>query len=67
MLSLGIAGKQSLWKALRIASNEDHRLREYDFDLLLRRAEDQFELVEQERLRLVPRVFVVNSESHAKR
>jgi hypothetical protein len=58
MLSLGIAGKRSLWKALQIVSREDVRLREYDFETLLRRADDQFQAVEQERLRLASHVFI---------
>ena len=58
LLSVGIVGKRSLWKALQILSKEDSRLRKFDFDTLLHRADDQFQAVEEERLRLVPRVFV---------
>jgi hypothetical protein len=64
ILSLGIMGKRSLWRALAVVSKDDIRLGEYDFDTLLRRAEEQFELVEQERLRLAQQVFVCKIESH---
>lgn len=57
MLSLGIAGKRSLWKALQVISKEDIRLAKYDFNALLHRADDQFNAVEEERLRLAPEVF----------
>ncbi len=57
MLSLGIAGKRSLWKVLQIVSTEDSRLGKYDFEMMLRRADDQFQSVEQERLRLAAQVF----------
>jgi len=61
--SLGIIGKRSLWRELQVVSNEDTRLREYEFDTLLHRADDQFQAVEQERLRLAPQVFVSKSET----
>ena len=64
MLSVGIIGKRSLWKALQIVSKEDSRLLKFDFDTLLHRADDQFQSVEEERLRLVPRVFVSKVGSH---
>ena len=64
MLSLGIVGKRSLWKALQVVSTIDIRLREYDFDALLHRADEQFEAVEQERLRLAAEVFVCKIERH---
>lgn len=52
VLALGIAGKMSLWKSLQAASLRDPRLRPFPFDNLLARAEQQFEQVELERLRL---------------
>jgi hypothetical protein len=64
MLSLGITGKRSLWKALQVVAKEDIRLREYDFETLLQRAEDQFQTVERERLRLAPQVFVSKIGGH---
>jgi hypothetical protein len=57
MLSLGIAGKRSLWKVLQIVEKDDSRLRRYDFERLLQRAEDQLRIVEQHRLPLAQRVF----------
>jgi hypothetical protein len=61
MLSLGIAGKCSLWKALQVISPSDSRLREFDFIELLHRAENQFDTIERERLRLALRVLIPRS------
>ena len=62
MLSLGIAGKRSLWKALQVVSKADGRLNRFDFGTLLHRADDQFQSVEEERLRLAARVFARSNE-----
>jgi hypothetical protein len=62
MLSLGIAGKRSLWKALQVVARADRRLGKFDFESLLHRADDQFQLVEQERLQLASRVFATSNE-----
>jgi hypothetical protein len=62
MLSVGIAGKRSLWKALQVVSKEDGRLNRFDFGTLLHRADDQFQSVEEERLRLAARVFARSNE-----
>jgi hypothetical protein len=62
MLSIGIAGKRSLWKALQVVSKEDGRLNRFDFGTLLHRADDQFQSVEEERLRLAARVFARSNE-----
>jgi hypothetical protein len=66
MLSLGIAGKSSLWKALKIVTERDVRLRGYDFDTLLHRAHNQFQAVERLRVRLAPQVFSPTLESRPK-
>lgn len=52
LLALGIQGKQCLWKALQAAAELDARLREYDFPELIRRAQQQYEQVENQRLNL---------------
>jgi hypothetical protein len=57
MLSLGITGKRSLWKALQVISKEDIRMAEFDFNTLLHRADEQYQAVEQERLCLASQVF----------
>ena len=62
MLSVGIAGKRSLWKALQVVSKEDGRLNRFDFVTLLHRADDQFQSVEEERLRIAARVLVRRNE-----
>jgi hypothetical protein len=57
LLALGIQGKASLWKALQVASGRDDRLHEYDFESLIRRALDQYGVVENRRLKLAEAVF----------
>jgi hypothetical protein len=57
LLALGIHGKLCLWKALRAASCLNSRLREYDFAELIRRAEQQYENVESQRLDLAQTVL----------
>jgi hypothetical protein len=57
LLALGIHGKLCLWKALEVASKLDSRLREYNFTELKSRAEQQYDKVEGERLRLAETVL----------
>jgi hypothetical protein len=57
LLALGIFGKLSLWKALQAASSSDARLREYDFESLIRRAQQQYDDVESKRLNLAQTVL----------
>jgi hypothetical protein len=57
LLALGIRGKLCLWRALQVASQQDPRLRAFDYDELIRRAEGQYQQVEHERLDLADRVF----------
>lgn len=57
LLALGIQGKACLWKALQVVSNADGRLRDYDFESLIRRALDQYGVVEHRRLKLAENVF----------
>jgi hypothetical protein len=52
LLALGIQGKLSLWKALQAASSSDARLREYDFETLIDRAQQQYGAVENQRIKL---------------
>ena len=49
-LGLGIQGKLGLWRALSAASSQDAEIRKLDLTRLERRARDQFERVEAERL-----------------
>jgi hypothetical protein len=57
LLAVGIHGKQCLWKALQVASRLDSRLREYDFEVLDSRAQQQYDKVESERLNLAQTVL----------
>jgi hypothetical protein len=50
ILSLGIEGKLSLWRALEAASKQDVNLRKLDYEGLARRAQDQRDRVEELRL-----------------
>ncbi len=52
LLALGIHGKLCLWKALRVAAQQDPRLREFGFEELMSRAQQQYEQVESYRLKL---------------
>jgi hypothetical protein len=57
MLAVGIQGKLCLWKALQAASGLDSRLREYDLEDLVCRAEQQYEKVESQRLNIARTVL----------
>ena len=52
LLALGIHGKLILWKALHAASGLDSRLRQFDFEELVSRAQHQYDKVENHRLSL---------------
>ena len=49
-LEMGIHGKRSLWRALRVVAHKHPALRDVDLDLLERRAVDQHDRVEEWRL-----------------
>jgi hypothetical protein len=49
-LALGVAGKRALWVALQEIAGTEPRLREFDFDLLHRRAEEQLAGLERHRI-----------------
>jgi hypothetical protein len=51
LLSLGVEGKLSLWRSLKQAAPADPRLRDFDFDGLIRRAQAQRRRLERHRLR----------------
>jgi hypothetical protein len=57
LLAVGIHGKRCLWKALEVASRLDSRLREYDFEALDSRAQQQYDKVESKRLDLAQTVL----------
>jgi hypothetical protein len=57
LLALGIQGKLSLWKALRMALGQDTHLRGYDFDSLIVRAQEQYDRAEGQRLKLAQTVL----------
>jgi hypothetical protein len=61
LLAVGIQGKLCLWKALQAASRPDARLREYDYEELKNRAQQQHEKVESQRLNLAQTVLSPNS------
>jgi hypothetical protein len=51
MLALGIQGKASLWRALKVVEDAIPELKKFDFLRLQRRAQEQFERVDALRLR----------------
>ena len=52
-ISLGILGKRSLWETLRVRQNADNRVAGLDYDVLIGRAEQQFQKANQSRLELI--------------
>ena len=64
-LGLGILGKRALWEALARTAPHDPRLAGFDYDALIRRAEEQFELVNARRLRMALAVFVPQARERA--
>jgi hypothetical protein len=57
LLVLGIHGKLCLWKALQAASGFDTRLSDFDFEMLISRAQHQYDRVEMNRLELARTVL----------
>jgi len=51
--TIGLVGKRALWEALRIRQNADPRVAGLDYDVLIGRAEQQFQKANQYRLTLV--------------
>jgi hypothetical protein len=54
-LLMGVTGKKLMWRAL--ATVNLSQLNSYDFEELQRRAEEQIERIEAERIRAVPQAF----------
>jgi hypothetical protein len=50
LLYLGIEGKHTLWRTLRVLAGTDTRLADFDFDNLIKRAQEQLTGVEKQRL-----------------
>ena len=64
-LGLGILGKRSLWEALGRIADGDRRLAEFDFSGLMRKAEEQFERVNDRRLAMAPAVLFDGTSERA--
>jgi len=60
-LVIGVVGKKLLWRTLPTVKLP--RLNDYDFEELERRAEQQIERIEAERMRAVQQVFAESSSS----
>jgi hypothetical protein len=60
-LIMGIAGKKLMWRALAVANLP--RLKGYHFEELQRRAEQQIERIEAERMRAVTEAFARTNTS----
>ena len=57
-LIMGVTGKKLMWRALAAAKLP--RLNSYNFEQLQRRAEQQVERIEAERLRAISQAFAEN-------
>ena len=62
-LTIGIAGKRSLWRNLRDAADVADRLDGIDLDRLLSRAESQLERLEDQRVEAARRAFGTPAET----
>ena len=60
-LSLGIAGKRSLWRTLDVARGSGKGLNGFDFARLEKRAAAQFGRVEAQRLEIARQIFTAES------
>ena len=56
-VALGILGKLALWRTLAVLAHNDDRLRGFDFETLIARAQQQHSQVEECRLALAGQVF----------
>jgi hypothetical protein len=56
-LTIGIAGKRAMWRALNDVASQDDRLRDRDFSRLAERADDQLSRVEALRLEAARTAF----------
>jgi hypothetical protein len=61
-LALGVLGKLSLWKALAQVADQHPAIASVDLDVLIGRAQNQYELLERERLAAGRRAL---AQSHA--
>ena len=59
-IGLGILGKRALWEALRVRQKADTRIAGVDYDVLIGRAEQQFQKANQWRLELVQSALTVS-------
>lgn len=62
-LALGIQGKAALWRGLEVIADRMPPLRSLDLPRLQQRAEDQFQQVDAERLRVARTAFALD-EAH---
>lgn len=61
-LGLGIQGKLALWRSLKLAADSDDRLIGLNFDQLAARAQEQYEAVEAQRMRVARLIFESGGE-----
>ena len=62
-LTVGVAGKRSLWRNLRETAGVSERLDGIDLESLLRRAEDQLARIEPHRVEAARRAFTTTGET----
>jgi hypothetical protein len=64
-LVVATQGRLALWRLLRTLARDDVRLRGFDFDVLVTRAEAQQEALEQLRLTAAHEAFLAERATHA--
>jgi hypothetical protein len=58
MLRIGVTGKHMLWRTLQLLSEQDTRLQEFDFTMLLQRAESQLQRIDACHALALPEAFL---------
>jgi hypothetical protein len=58
VLSLGIAGKEAMWQAMRVVAEKAPQLQRADYEGLVKRAEEQRHRVEVERLEVAKKALL---------
>jgi hypothetical protein len=65
-ISLGILGKRGLWEALQILQTFDPRVAGLDYEVLIDRAEQQFQTANQYRLELIQNALTKQESGSSK-
>ena len=66
IISIGILGKRALWESLRVRRSADSRVAGPDYDMLIARAEQQFQQANHHRLELADAALGRKTRSSAR-